>query len=121
MVLLEHSTHELFAPADIILLACDIHTADSFQLCDEYYSIDLGSQQARAAVQALPAPDLILHAGGISGFMVETDNPARIADVNIFGTLQLLESGATHEVPPHRPVLHDHGVWPERPPRGRAR
>jgi nucleoside-diphosphate-sugar epimerase len=73
------------------IIGVDIHHADSFQLCDEYYSIDLGSHQARAAIQALPTPDLILHAGGISGFMVETDNAARIADVNIFGTLQLLE------------------------------
>lgn len=73
------------------IIGIDVHGVDLFNGCDEYYDIDLGSQQARDAVRGVPAPDLILHAGGISGFMVETENPPRIADVNIFGTVQILE------------------------------
>lgn len=59
--------------------------------CDDYRQIDLGVPDALRALCELPPPDFILHAGGISGFMVETDNPVRIGAVNIAGTMAVLE------------------------------
>jgi UDP-glucuronate 4-epimerase len=59
--------------------------------CDHYLQLDLGSAAARAALKQLPAFDYVLHAGGISGFMVETGNPQRIFDVNVAGTMMLLD------------------------------
>jgi nucleoside-diphosphate-sugar epimerase len=59
--------------------------------CDEYVALDLGSPEAAAKLAALPACDRVLHAGGISGFMVETDNPRRIFDVNVAGTMAVLD------------------------------
>jgi len=46
---------------------------------------------AAEALRDLPAFDRVLHAGGISGFMVETGNPQRIFDVNVAGTMAVLD------------------------------
>jgi nucleoside-diphosphate-sugar epimerase len=54
--------------------------------CRDYRGIDLGTPGAGDLLDTLPAPDVILHAGGISGFMVATDKPQYIADVNVGGT-----------------------------------
>lgn len=59
--------------------------------CHDYRSVDLASPEAFDTLRDLPPPDLILHAGGISGFMVETDNPSRIVAVNIAGTMPVIE------------------------------
>lgn len=59
--------------------------------CDDYVSVDLGAAGADAALRSLPRADFIVHCGGISGFMVEQDNPARIFDVNVGGTARVLE------------------------------
>jgi UDP-glucuronate 4-epimerase len=59
--------------------------------CDRYLQLDLGSPDAPAALAGLPHFDRVLHAGGISGFMVETDRPRRIFDVNVAGTMALLD------------------------------
>lgn len=59
--------------------------------CDRYLQLDLGASDASAALAGLQRFDRVLHAGGISGFMVETDNPRRIFDVNVAGTMALLD------------------------------
>ena len=59
--------------------------------CDNYLQLDLGSVTAAEALRDLPAFDRVLHAGGISGFMVETGNPQRIFDVNVAGTMAVLD------------------------------
>lgn len=59
--------------------------------CDQYRQLDLGSPEAADILQSLPTFERILHAGGISGLMVETDNPRRIFDVNVAGTMAILE------------------------------
>lgn len=60
-------------------------------LCDQYLQLDLGGPDAVRMLRGLPRFDRILHAGGISGFMVETDNPQRIFDVNVAGTMAVLD------------------------------
>lgn len=69
----------------------DLQTADQAGHCDEYLQLDLGSPVAAQVLRGLPAFERILHAGGISGFMVETDNPQRIFDVNVAGTMAVLD------------------------------
>jgi nucleoside-diphosphate-sugar epimerase len=59
--------------------------------CHDYRSVDLASPEAFNTLRELPPPDLILHAGGISGFMVEADNPGRIVAVNTAGTMPVIE------------------------------
>lgn len=59
--------------------------------CDEYVQLDIGSAGAAGALLKLPSFDYVLHAGGISGFMVETDNPQRVFEVNVMGTMRVLE------------------------------
>jgi nucleoside-diphosphate-sugar epimerase len=82
----------LRARADASIFGIDVQPSPSSAVCcNEYLQLDLGAPGARAALDALPAFDAVLHAGGISGFMVETDNPRRIFDVNVAGTMALLE------------------------------
>lgn len=73
------------------VVGVDLQPADMRGCCEVYRSIDLGGPDALAAVGALPPPNLILHAGGVSGFMVETDNPVRIGAINIAGTMAVFE------------------------------
>ena len=69
----------------------DLQSAEHASHCNEYLQLDLGSPAAAQVLRKLPAVDFILHAGGISGFMVETDNPQRIFDVNVAGTMAVLD------------------------------
>ena len=74
------------------IFGIDVHADALPGSCDEYLQLDLGKPDAARALRDLPAFDSILHAGGISGFMVETDNPQRIFDVNVGGTMRVLEA-----------------------------
>jgi UDP-glucuronate 4-epimerase len=73
------------------IVGVDLGPSDATGCCDDYRAVDLGAPHAFAALCTLPSPDLILHAGGVSGLMVETDNPARIGAVNIDGTMAIFE------------------------------
>lgn len=81
----------LRAGSDASIVGIDIQPQASTPCCDEYLQLDLGSPAAASALRDLPAFDHVLHAGGISGFMVETDKPQRIFDVNVAGTMALLD------------------------------
>jgi nucleoside-diphosphate-sugar epimerase len=85
------------------IVGTDVQQNDATGCCDQYRGIDLGAPGAFAALGALPPPDLILHAGGVSGFMVETDNPARIGAINIDGTMAVFE--LARRVKPRRTVV----------------
>ncbi|HKU85537.1 MAG TPA: NAD(P)-dependent oxidoreductase [Casimicrobiaceae bacterium] len=83
----------LRASGDTRIFGIDLQPSPSSPACcDEYMQLDLGASGARAVLIALPAFDRVLHAGGVSGFMVETDNPQRIFDVNVAGTMALLDT-----------------------------
>jgi UDP-glucuronate 4-epimerase len=82
---------QLRMSGDATIFGIDMQPSASTPCCDEYLQLDLGSSAAAGALRELPAFDCILHAGGISGFMVETDNPQRIFDVNVAGTMALLD------------------------------
>jgi len=73
------------------ILGLDLQAAERAGHCDEYVQLDLGSPGAAQVLRGLPAFDSILHAGGISGFMVETGNPQRIFEVNVAGTMAVLD------------------------------
>jgi UDP-glucuronate 4-epimerase len=81
----------LRAGTDASIVGIDVQPQASTPFCDEYLQLDLGSAAAPAALSELPAFDHVLHAGGISGFMVEADRPQRIFDVNVAGTMALLD------------------------------
>ena len=76
---------------DARIVGVDIQPHAQHGLCDEYIPLDLGSPDGAAAMRQQSGFDYVLHAGGISGFMVETDNPQRIFDVNVGGTMAVLE------------------------------
>lgn len=73
------------------IMGLDIQPKAQHSYCDEYIQLDLGSPEASTVMRQLAACDCVLHAGGISGFMLETNNPQRIFDVNVTGTMALLE------------------------------
>lgn len=73
------------------VVGLDLQPRDMSGNCHDYRSVDLASPEALKTLRELPPPDLILHAGGISGLMVEADNPSRIVAVNIAGTMPVIE------------------------------
>ena len=75
---------------DVSIFGIDVQPQASKSSCDEYLQLDLGSSAAASVLHELPAFDHVLHAGGISGFMVESENPQRIFDVNVAGTMAVL-------------------------------
>ena len=81
----------LRASGDARIFGIDMQGSALTPCCDEYLQLDLASAEAAGALRELPAVDYVLHAGGISGFMVETNNPKRIFDVNVAGTMTLLD------------------------------
>lgn len=72
-------------------MGLDLQPVEQTLHCDDYLQLDLGSPAAAQVLHTLPAFDYILHAGGISGFMVETDNPRRIFEVNVAGSMAVLD------------------------------
>jgi nucleoside-diphosphate-sugar epimerase len=72
------------------VIGADLQAAPDHNACSQYLSLDVSAADALERLEALPQPDLILHAGGISGFMVATDRPRHIVDVNVSGTMPLL-------------------------------
>jgi nucleoside-diphosphate-sugar epimerase len=73
------------------VLGADLAAQDMTGNCHDYRKVDLGTPGAGDLLDTLPAPDVVLHAGGISGLMVATDKPQYIVDVNVVGTMTLLE------------------------------
>lgn len=73
------------------VVGADLQPGDASGACDIYRALDLASPEGRAALAELPPAEVILHAGGISGFMVATDRPGHIVDVNVVGTMAVLE------------------------------
>lgn len=69
----------------------DLHPDDIAGACHTYRPLDVAAADAGATLDALPSPDVILHAGGVSGFMVAADRPGHIVDTNVVGTMALLE------------------------------
>src|SRR5438132_11264220 len=86
-----HYAAHLRAGSDDTIVGIDVQPAAARACCDRYLQLDLGTPAAARALSELPAFDRVLHAGGISGFMVETDNPQRIFDVNVAGTMAVLD------------------------------
>jgi NAD(P)-dependent dehydrogenase (short-subunit alcohol dehydrogenase family) len=82
---------ELLKRQGASLVGIDLQAAEAAHSCDEYLQLDVGSPDAAQRLRTLPPFDFILHAGGISGFMVETNNPQRIFDVNVAGTMAILD------------------------------
>lgn len=72
------------------IIGSDIQQNSIFGNCNEYVPMDLGASDAQEMFLKIPEVDYFLHAGGISGFMVETDNPQRIFDVNVAGSVAAL-------------------------------
>lgn len=73
------------------IIGTDLGPRDMFGLADRYVSLDLESVTPKQVSDALPSVDYILHAGGISGFMVASDDPERIVRTNVGGTAAILE------------------------------
>ncbi len=73
------------------VIGTDVSERDLAGCCHAYLPADLSAPGTAERLDALPAPDLILHAGGVSGFMVATDRPAHIVAVNVGGTMTVLE------------------------------
>jgi UDP-glucuronate 4-epimerase len=59
---------------------------------------DVGDAQLLRRLFTIHRFDAVVHCGGISGQMVAADDPYRICQVNVFGTVNLLEAARTHNV-----------------------
>lgn len=73
------------------VIGSDLGEHDLFGLSDRYLSIDLGRSRPTALADAVEDVDHILHAGGVSGFMVARDQPQNVVDVNVAGTMAVFE------------------------------
>src|SRR4051812_22863476 len=68
------------------IIGSDFGSQDLFGNSDRYLSVDLACSTPNRFLNALSSIDYILHAGGISGLMVATDDPERIVRTNVSGT-----------------------------------
>src|SRR5215207_8599302 len=73
------------------IVGSDIGPEDLFEKSDQYFSVDLEFATPQDVLDRLPSVEYILHAGGISGFMVARDDPERIFRTNVAGTAAILE------------------------------
>ncbi|MEQ8349742.1 MAG: NAD(P)-dependent oxidoreductase [Sneathiellaceae bacterium] len=69
----------------------------------QYAALDVARPDAAEGLERFAGIDAVLHAGGISGFMVARDDPARILEVNVGGTARVLEFARRHR--PRRTLL----------------
>lgn len=58
---------------------------------DQYQSLDVSQPDAGDVLAPFGDIEAIVHGGGISGFMVARDDPRRIFEINVAGTVNLLE------------------------------
>jgi nucleoside-diphosphate-sugar epimerase len=54
------------------VIGVDVQAEASHDACAYYRSLDVSDPKALQVLEELPIADIILHAGGISGFMVAT-------------------------------------------------
>jgi UDP-glucuronate 4-epimerase len=85
------------------IIGSDFGPRDLFGKSDRYFSLDLASAVPAQLLEAVPRVDHLLHAGGISGFMVASDEPDRIVRTNVGGTAVVLELARVRR--PRRVVL----------------
>ncbi len=57
----------------------------------QYETLDVSRPGVAEVLERFGDIDAVLHGGGISGFMVARDEPRRIFDTNVAGTVELLE------------------------------
>ncbi|MDL5156022.1 NAD-dependent epimerase/dehydratase family protein [Actinomycetospora termitidis] len=62
----------------------------------EQLACDLLDERRLDEVFATTRPDVVVHAGGVSGPMVRTDDPVGIVRVNVDGTANLLDAARRH-------------------------
>lgn len=76
----------------------DLQAASAVAGLLRYDRLDVADADAAAVLDGFAGIDAVLHAGGISGFMVARDDPARILDVNVGGTAKVLDFARRHTV-----------------------
>lgn len=87
---------------------------------NEIVAADLRDRRAMRALVMRTVPDVIVHAGSISGPMIARDDPALVFDVNAGGTLNLLEA-MRHECVPQLVHLSSIAVYRARDDRAPVR
>jgi nucleoside-diphosphate-sugar epimerase len=80
------------------VVGSDLQACSHHPNCDLYLPLDLSKPAEGTAFRDIASIDYVLHAGGISGFMVEPNDPARIFSVNVAGSLPILELARTGRV-----------------------
>lgn len=101
-------------------LAADGHTVLATDLTADpdgrSAALDLRDRPAVIAAVAAANPDLVVHAGAISGPMLARDDPALMFDVNVNGTLSVVEAMRRAGV---RRLVHfsSNAVYRDRPDR----
>ncbi|MCS0495960.1 NAD(P)-dependent oxidoreductase [Ancylobacter sp. MQZ15Z-1] len=79
---------------------CEVSGSDLRASGDEdVAALDLRERAAVIRHIAALAPDIVIHAGAISGAMLAADDPALMFDVNVTGTLNLAEAMRLAGVP----------------------
>ncbi|WAC27703.1 NAD-dependent epimerase/dehydratase family protein [Ancylobacter sp. SL191] len=67
-------------------------TGSDLRASPDVRALDLRDRAAVVALMGELAPDIVMHGGAISGAMLATDDPALMFDVNVMGTLNIVEA-----------------------------
>ncbi|MFO1149469.1 MAG: NAD(P)-dependent oxidoreductase [Alsobacter sp.] len=73
-------------------LAAAGHDVVGADLAGAHVTLDLRDRAAVLAAMVQAAPEVVVHAGAISGPMLARDNPALVFDVNVAGTLNVVDA-----------------------------
>ncbi|PAU74052.1 NAD-dependent epimerase/dehydratase family protein [Halomonas salipaludis] len=82
------------------VLGIDVHPCDLIHTRLKTKVLDVRDiHQLSTFLNDSPPIDVVVHGGGVSGSMVLKDRPDEIADINISGTINILELMRLHNIP----------------------
>lgn len=96
-----HVVDAMLAEGRRVVVIDDLSTGRTERLADEasLEIVDLVDRDATNRIIDAAAPEAIFHLGAQSSVTVSVSDPARDCDVNVQGTLNVLEAAGRHRVP----------------------
>jgi len=96
-----HAVERLIAEGQRVVVVDDLSTGNSARVADqaELELIDIVDFEALSHLTDSVRPEAIIHLGAQSMVTVSVSDPWRDCDVNVKGTLNILQAARTHRVP----------------------